>query len=382
MNTYSRKLRWKLTLIVIAVLIGAGSLWYTNNLVNRLSEVERKKIELWAQAEKELQNVELGEDLSPIVYNIIKGNKTIPVIEVDEEGNIFNHANFDEDKASKESYLKEQLEIMKNQHDPIEIQVGEGSTHYIYYKDSTLLNKLFYFPFIQLGVIALFIVLAYFAFSSTRAAEQNQVWVGLSKETAHQLGTPISSLFAWLEVLKMKIEDKNLVMEVEKDINRLQKITERFSKIGNPPDLELYDIPEVLQTALNYLKSRTSDKVTFELKQSNGNLAAPMNPPLFEWVIENLCKNAVDAMNGRGRITISVFDQIQVLYIDITDTGRGISKSHYKSIFKPGFTSKNKGWGLGLSLAKRIIETYHNGKIFVKNSEIDTGTTMRIVLKK
>lgn len=383
MNTYSKKMRWKLVLFITAVLIGAGSLLYTNYLVKKLSVEERKKVQLWAQAYKELQDVKLGEEFSPIIYNIIKGNKTIPVIFVNENNEIVTHANLDSPRADEESYLRDQLEIMKSQHPPIVFQTGEDMKQYIYYKDSTLLTKLTYYPFIQLGVISLFIFIAYMAFSSSRKAEQNQVWVGLSKETAHQLGTPISSLLAWHELLKLKLDDENLLQEVEKDLNRLQKITERFSKIGSSPDLIPTNVTNIVMNSVNYLQTRTSERVTYNLDfQKNDEIIVPLNPSLFEWVIENLCKNSIDAMEGSGTITLRLIDQVQVIYLDIEDTGKGIPKSRYKHIFQPGYTSKKKGWGLGLSLARRIIEFYHNGKIFVKNSEIGKGTTIRIVLKK
>ena len=383
MNTYSRKIRWKLIIFIAAILIGAGSLFYTNYLVNKLSIEERKKVQLWAQAYRELQDVELGEEFSPIIYNIIKGNTTIPVIFVNENNEIITHANLDSPRANNEEYLRRQLEIMKSQHRPIVFDSGDNLKQYIYYKDSTLLTKLTYYPFIQLGIITLFIFVSYLAFSSSRQAEQNQVWVGLSKETAHQLGTPISSLLAWHEMLKIKLDDQNLLQEVEKDLNRLQKITDRFSKIGSAPDLVPADITRVVMSSVNYLKTRTSGKIKYQLDfPGKGEIMVPLNSSLFEWVIENLCKNSIDAMAGKGTITIRIIDQVQVIYIDIEDTGKGIPKSRYKSIFHPGFTSKNTGWGLGVSLSKRIVEFYHKGKIFVKNSEINKGSTIRIVLKK
>lgn len=383
MNTYSRKIRWKLIIFIAAILIGAGSLFYTNYLVNKLSIEERKKVQLWAQAYRELQDVELGEEFSPIIYNIIKGNTTIPVIFVNENNEIITHANLDSPRANNEEYLRRQLEIMKSQHRPIVFDSGDNLKQYIYYKDSTLLTKLTYYPFIQLGIITLFIFVSYLAFSSSRQAEQNQVWVGLSKETAHQLGTPISSLLAWHEMLKIKLDDQNLLQEVEKDLNRLQKITDRFSKIGSAPDLVPADITRVVMSSVNYLKTRTSGKIKYQLDfPGKGEIMVPLNSSLFEWVIENLCKNSIDAMAGKGTITIRIIDQVQVIYIDIEDTGKGIPKSRYKTIFHPGFTSKNTGWGLGLSLSKRIVEFYHKGKIFVKNSEINKGSTIRIVLKK
>jgi len=246
-----------------------------------------------------------------------------------------------------------------------------------------LLVKLRYYPFFQLAVIALFLVVSYLAFSSSRKAEQNQVWVGMAKETAHQLGTPLSSLIAWQEFLKMKGTDAAYTSEIEKDIQRLQTITDRFSKIGAAPALQKENVRDVLQHSIDYIRSRTSDKVSFSISTTGADhVFAPMNVPLFEWVIENILKNSIDAVGGDGKIHITITDQHQFVYIDISDTGKGIPKSSYKTIFKPGYTTKKRGWGLGLSLSKRIIEDYHDGQIFVKSSDLNKGTTLRIVLKK
>ncbi|PID89725.1 MAG: ATP-binding protein [Bacteroidia bacterium] len=359
---------------------------YTNSLVKKLQIEERKRVELYGDAHRELQDVELDEDVSMIVYKILHDNKTIPVVLVDEEENIISYTNIDTAKANRsgnEIYLKELIEDMKDAKKPIEIQFSEGQKQFIYYKDSTILTYLFYYPYVQLGVICLFIFVAYLAFSTSRKSEQNQVWVGMSKETAHQLGTPISSLIAWVEMLKLKNADDVMIQEVAKDVERLQTITERFSKIGAAPELKKNNIVDVLNNATTYLKSRTSRKVKFILDfEGLDEIQIPMNVALFEWVIENICKNAIDAMNGAGQIEIKLKDDVQVIYIDITDTGKGIAKSKYKTIFQPGFTTKKRGWGLGLSLTKRIVEINHGGKVFVKNSEINKGTTFRIVLKK
>lgn len=358
---------------------------YTNSFVKKLQDEERKKVKLYAEAILEALNANLEDEVSILVYRILQDNSTIPVICVGEDGTIYNTMNLDSLKIEKkgESYLRKELEIMKKIHQPIEINLSEGQSQYIYYKDSTLLTALIYYPYIQLGVICLFIFVAYLTFSTSRKSEQNQVWVGMSKETAHQLGTPISSLLAWIEMLKLKNIDETLIEEVTKDVTRLQTITERFSKIGAPPILTKTNIVEVLNNAINYLKGRTSKKVNYILNyNTDDKIYIPLNIALFEWVIENLCKNAIDAINGAGTIEISLKDDIQVIYIDIRDTGKGIQKSKYKTVFKPGFTTKKRGWGLGLSLAKRIVEINHGGKIFVKNSEINKGTTFRIVLKK
>ncbi len=386
MVIYSKKQVWKLGLFIAAIIIGSGSMIYTNSLVKKLQIEERKRVELYGDAHRELQDVELDEDVSMIVYKILHDNKTIPVVLVDEEENIISYTNIDTAKANRsgnEIYLKELIEDMKDAKKPIEIQFSEGQKQFIYYKDSTILTYLFYYPYVQLGVICLFIFVAYLAFSTSRKSEQNQVWVGMSKETAHQLGTPISSLIAWVEMLKLKNADDVMIQEVAKDVERLQTITERFSKIGAAPELKKNNIVDVLNNATTYLKSRTSRKVKFILDfEGLDEIQIPMNVALFEWVIENICKNAIDAMNGAGQIEIKLKDDVQVIYIDITDTGKGIAKSKYKTIFQPGFTTKKRGWGLGLSLTKRIVEINHGGKVFVKNSEINKGTTFRIVLKK
>jgi signal transduction histidine kinase len=275
-----------------------------------------------------------------------------------------------------------QLEKMKSETEPIEIELGDGIVQYVYYRNSTLLVQLTYYPYIQLGVILLFILVAYLAFSASRRAEQNQVWVGLSKETAHQLGTPISSLIGWVELLKEKHPDKKLVSELEKDAGRLEEITERFSKIGSKPILSNSNILEVLKESIAYLESRTSDQVIFTFDSDRQDYEVPINRVLFQWVVENLCKNSVDAMEGSGTIKISVSDQHKQVLIDFEDSGKGIPKNRQKTIFKPGFTTKRRGWGLGLSLAKRIIEIYHKGKIFVLHSEPGKGTVIRIILHK
>ena len=272
---------------------------------------------------------------------------------------------------------------MRSKHKPIEIVLMNGEKNYIYYKDSILLTQLFYYPYIQLSVIILFIFVSYFAFSYSRRAEQNQVWLGMSKETAHQLGTPISSLMAWIELMKIKEESNELIHEVDKDVKRLSTITERFSKIGSSPVLTNENIVSALVNSVNYLKTRSPNKVAYNLHfAGDAEIFIPLNIALFEWVIENVCKNAIDAMDGSGSIDIYLSNDIAHVHIDIKDTGKGITKGNFKTIFQPGFTTRQRGWGLGLSLAKRIVEIYHRGKIFVKSSEIGIGTTIRISLKK
>jgi len=380
MDIYYRKQRWKLYLFLFAALIGVGSLLYTNRLVKVLATEEKKKVELWAEATRQLADVNLTEQDFGFPLHVVQYYTTIPVILVDQDENIIEKRNLDSLKMGNPDYVRRQLKKMKDENPPIKVDLGDGLVNYVYYRNSILLTKLTYYPYIQLGVILLFIMVAYLAFSASRKAEQNQVWVGLSKETAHQLGTPTSSLIGWVELLKEKHPDKKLVSELEKDAGRLEQITERFSKIGSKPVLVNENIRDVLQDSLDYMKSRTSDQVRMDLRVENNNTLVPINRVLFQWVVENLCKNAVDAMEGSGSLVISVKEQGKQIYIDFDDSGKGIPKNRQKTIFKPGFTTKQRGWGLGLSLAKRIVEIYHRGKIFVLQSEAGKGTTIRIIL--
>ena len=399
MHIYTRKQRWKFFLLAGAIVIGLLTSLYTNDLVSSLETEEKQKIETWANAYQYLSNTKLDVDLEFMAFclSIVERNETIPLITVDDDGNVLYVRNvrlFDKEgnrveyrtdvELSNKSmhYLEKQLEVMKDQHEPILLDLGD-SNQYTYYKDSVILSRIQLYPLVQLAVIFIFIFIAYFAFSTSRKVEQNQVWVGMSKETAHQLGTPISSLMAWIELLKMKETDQKMLGEVEKDVNRLETIADRFSKIGSAPVLVPENVLSALTNAVAYLKNRSSDKVKFNLNFGDlDELYVPLNVALFDWVIENLCKNSIDAMNGVGKIDISVKDQAQVVYIDITDSGKGLNKSSYKVIFQPGYTTKPRGWGLGLTLVKRIIENYHSGKIFVRNSDPGKGTTFRIVLKK
>ena len=382
MNIYTQKQRWKILLLIAALLIGSASLWYTNRLVKNLAEEERKKIELWAEATRRLADVsELNTDIN-FLSNVISNNTTIPVIWADDKFDVISFRNLDSTKALKPVWLNKQLEQMKADHEAIPIRIGQNLVQYILYSDSDLLTRLRYYPYFQLGVISLFLLVSYLAFSTSRKAEQNQVWVGMAKETAHQLGTPLSSLVAWLELFKMKGLDDEYSVEIEKDLHRLQTITDRFSKIGSAPALSKVNIHEALGHSIDYIRTRASGKVNFTLNASSTPVFVPLNVPLFDWVIENILKNAIDAMSGAGDIKINITDQQQFVYIDICDTGKGIPKSAYKTIFKPGYTTKSRGWGLGLSLSKRIIEEYHDGHIFVKTSEQNKGTTFRIVLNK
>jgi K+-sensing histidine kinase KdpD len=380
MNIYNKKLWWKVILLLIAISIGVSSLYYTNKLVKKLSFEESKKVELWAEATRQLGSSDIEQKDFGFLLEVIQNNRTVPVILTDSANNIISHRNLDSVKATNEKYLKAQLELMKKEKKRIVIDISSKNKNYIYYKESYLLHQLTYYPFIQLGVILLFILVAYLAFSSSRKAEQNQVWVGLTKETAHQLGTPTSSLMAWSELAKEKDLDPILIHELEKDVKRLEIITERFSKIGSKPTLKPANLSEIIVSAVEYLQSRTSDKIKFKFNLQPGELIVPISNSLFEWVIENICKNAVDAIAGEGEISISLKLNKKKAIIDITDTGKGIPKSKFKTIFKPGYTTKTRGWGLGLSLAKRIVENFHQGKIIVLNSEIGKGSTFRIIL--
>jgi signal transduction histidine kinase len=324
---------------------------------------------------------------SDFIFSIVEENKTIPTILTDDRKNITNDRNLNQEKIEADtSYLRKQLNIMASQHEPIVFDNG-FDTVYIYYKNSQLLTLLIYFPYFQLGLIMVFLLIGYFAFSAARRAEQNQVWVGLAKETAHQLGTPITAIIAWIENLNLIIEDEvalGMLDEFRNDVHRLELIAERFSKIGAVPELKPTNIVDVLERNMVYMKKRASRKIIFEYPKMVEEYAieANINVNLFDWVLENLLKNALDAMEGKGRIAAAVFEDKDYVYIDIEDSGKGIPTSKFKSVFKPGYSTKKRGWGLGLSLTQRIIKNYHNGKVFVKQSEENVGTTFRIQLPK
>lgn len=499
MNIYSRKQRWKWFLAGFALLIVIVSLWYSNNLVNKIKRDEREKVKLWAQAvqkkaklvkftnvlfekikseerKKAQLYAEATEQITKtnadydFILKVLQDNTTVPVILTDENLSIKAHRNLDSLKALDSNYLKLELSTMQLQNPPVEIDYYKGRKNYLYYKNSQvfndikivfdsliksfitevavnsaavpiiytnekqdaivaignideqevnspeklklklkalssentpidvdlgenskgsifysqsiLLTQLTYYPYVQFGVIGLFLLIAYVLFSTARKAEQDQVWVGMSKETAHQLGTPLSSLMAWNEHLRgIGVED-NIVDEMQRDVKRLNTITDRFSKIGSQPTLHDEDVIAVLKTSIDYLRSRTSKNVNYDVHLPEHELHAQLSVPLFDWVIENICKNAVDAMNGKGTITIQIHEFPEGLHIDISDTGKGIPKHKFKTVFEPGYTSKQRGWGLGLSLCKRIIENYHNGKISVLKSEENKGTTFRITLNR
>jgi len=381
-------------ILTLAVLIGVGSIYYANFIANQLKARERDQIELFAKTLETIanDNSEYNENVMLLFEEIIVANETIPVIVTyrDGEPKVHKNVKIPQGLTSEEinSFLKEETEVMRSQYDPIVIanknNAGEVFNYeYIFYKDSFLLTQLQYYPYVQLSVIAVFFILSYLAFSYSRAAEQNRVWVGLAKETAHQLGTPLSSLMAWVEYMKSDPELKNrdITKELDKDIKKLELITNRFSSIGSVPVLQRENITEVIRSSINYLQTRISTKVKINLHQDGEEVIAEINKPLFDWVVENICKNAVDAMSGVGVIDIYVQQSGEGnIIIDISDTGKGIPKNLLAQIFQPGFTTKKRGWGLGLTLVKRIIENYHQGKIFIKSSEVNTGTTFRILL--
>ncbi|MDX8338057.1 HAMP domain-containing sensor histidine kinase [Draconibacterium sp. IB214405] len=393
MDIYLKRRRGKILLLLVAVLIGVASMMYTNWLTKKMANEERVKVEIWAEAIKGINDAAINintPELSQLqtrylqfLNMVSEKNTTIPIIIVNPDGTFNADRNIAYKDERKDEVLKRELEKMQDYAEPIKIDLGDGFELMLYYRESSILRNLQLYPIVQLIVIVIFIIVAYFAFLATNRAEQNQVWVGMSKETAHQLGTPISSLMAWIELLKLKDVDPTLIKELEQDTARLERITERFSKIGSKPELLRINLIESLNSSVAYLKRRSSEKVIFDLKyDSNAYIETPLNGALFSWVIENICKNAIDAMGNNGTITIDVKDKDNQVCIDLTDTGCGISKTHQKSIFHPGFSTKKRGWGLGLSLAKRIIEIYHSGKIFIKWSEIGKGTTFRIILNK
>ena len=372
----------KRLLLLSALIIGTAILWYTNNLVDDLRREERTKVNIWANATKQTTDIDnLNEDIS-FVFEVINHNKTIPVILVDDNGSILYHKNFPSKKANNIDYLKSQLEIMKESHEPIVFEYADGKHNKIYYKDSILLTRLKIFPYVILVVISLFIVTGYFAFSNSRKSEQNKVWAGMARETAHQIGTPLSSLMGWVTLLHDQGGNEEIVSEMNKDILRLQMITERFSKIGSQPELKNQDVNSIVQRSFYYVKDRSSSKINFKLEISDHAIFSFLNTQLFGWVIENIMRNAIDALQGKGEIKVEVKDHSKNVIIDISDNGKGIKSSQLKTVFEPGYTTKLRGWGLGLSLVKRIVEDYHKGQVYILHSELGKGSTFRISLLK
>lgn len=381
----------KIGLVVTAVLIAVVSLVVSHKLIRDLQHEEIDRMEVWAEAMRSLIRADETTDLN-LVLKVINGNNNIPIIVLDGEGNITTHRNLNINAMNEEDSLRQLNKVrdgmvLSGDHLLLPVTLGPvddglaADTLHIYYQDSLMLKRLAYFPYVQLGVVGLFVVVAIFALLSSKRAEQNKVWVGLSKETAHQLGTPISSLMAWTEVLQEVYPEDEMITEMKSDVKRLELIAERFSKIGSVPELKPSDLCTVIRNVVMYIRRRTSDKVTLTCDfGAVESVEIPLCAPLMEWVIEVLCKNAIDAMSGQGSIVVRVQKMGDGWAVEVTDTGKGIARKNFKTVFKPGFTTKQRGWGLGLSLAKRIVEEYHHGRIFVKSSEPGVGTTFRIEL--
>jgi hypothetical protein len=376
----------KMLFIVIAGAIVLSSLYFSHRIIFQLAAEETHSMEIWAEANRQLA-LDDGKGDVTLILKILSENKSIPAILIDSNDQPVNLeygiCNIQLPKENQEEFIAKKIRKLKAANPPIKISIDRSTTYFVCYDESFLIKSLRWFTYILFAVVVVFLVIAFWIFSTTKKAEQNQVWIGLSRETAHQLGTPISSLWAWVEILKEKKIEHKLITEISKDVNRLRIIAERFSKIGSKPDLEPVVFSEVLENAIAYLRNRTSQKVNIITHYPDGNTTEViLNVPLFEWVIENLTKNAIDAMDGEGQIDITLYNNQDSYIIDFQDTGKGIPKSKFRTVFNPGFTTKSRGWGLGLSLVKRIIEEYHSGKIFVKQSELGKGTTFRILLKK
>lgn len=366
-------------LIISALIIVSLTLVFTNKLASKFKIEEEKKVRLWAQATKLLSDVNDGEYNVGFILEVVSNNTTVPVIQTNHLGEIIGHRNI---KNTEEESLKKELAKMQVKYAPIEIELINGNVDLIYYKDSNLLQSLKYFPFIIFAIMGAFMTIAYFAFSNDRIAQQNKVWTGLAKETAHQIGTPLSSLMGWLEYLKKQKTNTNITKEIEKDIVRLNMIASRFSKIGSVPVLKRVEIYPLVYNCIEYMKKRVSSNINFFIKCSNNDMQALINAELFNWVIENMIKNSVDAINAKGNITIEINEANSNILINIIDNGKGISSKLFKKIFTPGYTSKKRGWGLGLSLVKRIINEYHNGAVKVITSIPFEKTVIQIILNK
>ncbi len=366
-NIYKTRYFFKLSFVVIAILLATSFLYVSNNLMNSLEIEERSKVDIWAEATKELAGSTTEADMS-LILKIIQSNTTIPVVITDSDNTILWHTNCQIHSNDTIAEIKEIVEKISQDRTPIEVIISEDVRQYLYYDDSLLLKRLQNYPYIQLTIFIFFIIITLLAFSSSTKAEQNQVWVGLSKETAHQLGTPISSLMAWIEYMRSMNQDPMVIDEMDKDVHRLNTIADRFSKIGSQPSLEKVDMNELLIDSTSYMRKRVSSKVSIELSQPDKPVNIKGSKSLLEWVIENLCKNSVDATSGSGHIRIEMKVANRYALLTITDNGKGIPRNHFKAIFNPGFTTKKRGWGLGLTLAKRIVEQYHRGNIFVKES--------------
>lgn len=385
LNKYQVKSLLKFMLLIVALSIVAVSLLYTDNLAKQLKEEERAKVALWAEATRLIATMEEDDDFD-VTYalSVIKANNTIPVIVTLQDGTVIASRNIDSSQESDPSYINQTIKQMKESNDPIIAGLYENQNIVIYYENSILFTKLKLYPYVQLVIIAVFLLVSYYAFSYSKRSEQNQVWVGMSKETAHQLGTPISSLMAWMDVIEAQDGQMNeeVRQEIQNDIKRLELITERFSKIGSEPVLSPVKLTEVVDETVGYLSKRLSSKISFDVVDQTVDSTVHLNVPLFAWVLENLTKNAADAMSGEGAMRYEISETDRNVFLEVSDTGKGIPSGRFKTIFEPGFTTKKRGWGLGLSLVKRIVENYHNGTIHVKESNPGVKTTFRITLKK
>ncbi len=392
-SIYDSRRIWKMALLAVSLVLLGVFIYISNRLVKDLAKQERERMEIWADATREL-TTSTDTDVD-FLFRIIQGNRNIPVLLVDDQGKIIEQRNFklpepadtakmiEEYSATNKAFLAKKHEKLRNSTNSIEIRIDDSTKQMLYYEDSDVLRRLAYYPYIQLAVMLLFLGIAYFALISVKKAEQNRVWVGLSKETAHQLGTPISSLMAWTQMLESMGVDKEIITDMDTDVHRLSVIADRFSKIGSMPDKELTFINEAVESSLAYMRTRIPKHVTLTVHtDEDKNCGVMLCQPLFEWVMENLTKNAVDAMSGQGRIDIVVTSDAQHAHLYVKDTGKGIPRKNFKNVFNPGFTTKKRGWGLGLTLVKRIIEEYHGGKIFVKESEVGKGTTFSIEIPK
>ncbi|MBQ8050556.1 MAG: HAMP domain-containing histidine kinase [Bacteroidaceae bacterium] len=380
----------KILLVASAVVIAVASLVVSHLLVRDLVKEEHTNMGVWAEALRSLNNNDENTDMA-LVLKVLQGNENIPVVVLDDDGQVQDFRNLrvsGKTAADSLRYLEQRAQGMKRDGNVIRIYLdsatpqGQQEFMEVCFGESLMLRRLAYYPYVQLGVVLIFAAVAIFALLSSKRAEQNKVWVGLSKETAHQLGTPISSLMAWVEVLRETYPDDELLPEMDKDVRRLQRIAERFSKIGSLPEPKPENLNDVIENVVQYISRRTSNKVRLHVRMPDHPLIVKMSAPLFEWVVENLCKNAIDAMEGQGSITLTARDEQDCFSVEVADTGKGIPSKNFKDVFMPGFTTKSRGWGLGLSLAKRIVEEYHRGRIFVKSSELGRGTTFRIELKK
>lgn len=381
-DVYSQKNTWKFLLFLCATGIGIVTLLYTETFLKKLRQEEEKRLYLWAESVNTINRSSSDAELT-LASLIIESNTTIPLIMTDSEGNIISFRNLDEKRENDQSYLQEQLKKMKAEHDPIEVPFDTDQVNLIYYRNSYLLTQLRMYPLVLLAVIGLLVAVAYLAFSSSRRAEQDRVWTGMARETAHQIGTPLSSLVGWVHLLREQNLEPMIADEIERDIHRLERITDRFSKIGSIPKLENQDLLELIRRTVDYLKSRVARRVDLEFHEpDNGQWQALLNAPLFEWVLENLIRNAVDSLEGEGRVDVRVEQSNNQLKIIVSDTGKGMNVAQQRKVFRPGYTTKKRGWGLGLTLAKRIVEQYHNGQLSVMSSEPSKGTQMLVRIPK